>query len=53
MYPISWTVEHKRNALWELSWWPRGDFFSPKTRVELKSDNFLDAVKQAKYVLNM
>lgn len=50
---ISWTVEQNINALWELSWWPRGDLYSRRTVVQLRSDNFLDAIKEAKYVLNM
>lgn len=50
---ISWTVEQNKNSQWELSWWPRGDLYSPVKKVELRSDNFLDAMKEAKYVLNI
>jgi hypothetical protein len=53
MFPINWTVERNKNSDWELLWYPRGDFYSTVTKVELKSDNFLDAIKEAKYVLNM
>ena len=53
MFPINWTVEQNKNSYWELLWYPRGNVYSPVTKIELNSDNFLDAIKEAKYVLNI
>ena len=50
-YKYSWTVERNLDGYWELIYWPRGDNYVARTHVQLASDNFKDAVNEAKGAL--
>jgi hypothetical protein len=52
-YSISWTVERDTHDDFVLSWWPRNDIYCARNREVLSSKNFIDAVQEAKYFLNI
>jgi len=53
MKMIAWSVDKNQYADFVLSWWPRGDNYCPRNHVTLGSKNFVEAVEEAKYFLNL
>jgi hypothetical protein len=53
MKMIAWSVDKNQYADFVLSWWPRGDNYCPRNCVTLGSKNFVEAVEEAKYFLNL
>jgi hypothetical protein len=53
MKQIAWTVERDNRDDFVLLWWPRGDNYCLRKQVALRSTNFIDAVTEAKYILNI
>ena len=50
---ISWTLERDEHDDFVLWWWPRNDNYCLRKHETLASKNFTDAIKEAKYFLNI
>ena len=49
----AWAIERDKHDDFILWWWPRGDHYCRRNSVTLGSKNFIEAIQEAKYFLNI